>query len=221
VFTECLETIRKRLWLIILLPLAAAATAFLCSNYLLKPVYEANTTLYINNSVSGTAASVNTDDMVARQYLVKDYMELIKSRAVILSVIEALKLSQNADELAKKIVVDSKNNTSLIEITVSDQDPQVCMEIANKIGNVMFQKITPLIGFNNVSIVDVAVIPSTPTSPNMKINVCAAFLAALITAFFISFTAEYFDHKIKTQNDVEKYLKLKVLGVVPVPNKTR
>jgi capsular polysaccharide biosynthesis protein len=211
---QSLKVILKKLWLVILLPIIAAGTAYLCSIYLIEPVYEADITLYINNS--SLSGSVNSDSMITRQYFVKDYNELIKSRAVILPVITELGLSDiSPEQLAKDIAVNSKNNTNLIEIKVKYSNPVQTMQIADTVGNVFIREVSLLIGLNNVSIVDSAILPDKPKSPDIIINALAAVFAGIMSAIGIALLFDYLDKTVKTEKDIEEYLKLKCLGIIP------
>lgn len=67
----------------------------------------------------------------------------------------------------------------------------------------------------NMVIIDRAVIPSKPVKPNKPLilagSVFGGFLAALGLAFFVNFL----DDSVKSQDDVESYLRLPFLGYVP------
>lgn len=212
------QIIMKRLWIIIILPLIAAATSALFSFFVLEPEYESDTTLYIMNSInSQQGQKINLDELVAGQYLVKDYRELMKSRSILTTVISELDLKGlSYDSLAGRISVNSKNDTRLIEIKVDFNDPAKAADIANKLASVFIRKATELMNIENISVVDFAVKPSAPAGPKHAANIAAAFLAGIIAAIAAVFLADYLDNTIKTTEDVEKYLGLNVLSVIPV-----
>ena len=62
---------------------------------------------------------------------------------------------------------------------------------------------------------DRAIVPINPISPNKKLNLAIAFFLGLMISVGIVFLLEYLDSTIKTESDVEKYLDLPVLGVIP------
>jgi capsular polysaccharide biosynthesis protein len=154
---------------------------------------------------------------MAGQQLVKDYSELIKSRTVTSSVINELKLKDITPEsLASKITVSSKNNTRIIEIKVQDGDPNNARAIADKVSNVFISKVIEIMNAQNVGIIDKAETPTNPVKPNKRMNVAIAFLIGIMAAVGLIFFLEYVDDTIKTNEDVEKYLGLTVLGTIPV-----
>lgn len=208
--------IYKRLWIIVLLPFLATLASAYVSFYVLDPVYEANTSLYVINKQTDSQLSVAYSDLMAGQYLVKDYRELVKSRTVTGAVIEELKLTGITHAmLAEKISVNSKNDTRIIEIRVQDGDPERARQIADKVGEVFVNKVIDLMKVENVSVVDKAQVPTKPVNPKPVMNIAIAFFTGLMASIGIVFLIEYLDDSIKTSEDVEKYLGLTVLGTIP------
>ena len=207
----------KRLWILVLMPLIAAFAASYVSIFLLKPIYESNTTIYVINKQNDFNAKLVYDDMLAGQHLVKDYRELIRSRAVTLTVIENLKLDDLTPAmLASKISVNLKNDTRIIEIRVKDGDPERTRDIADEIAKVFSIKVLELMKVENVSIIDKANLPTDPVEPRLLHNIAIAASAGLFAALGIIFLMEYLDDKINTIEDVREYLNLTVLGTIPV-----
>jgi capsular exopolysaccharide synthesis family protein len=69
---------------------------------------------------------------------------------------------------------------------------------------------------NNVSIIDPARVPERPYKPNLSVNLAIGLLVGLLLGVLAAFLLEYMDETIKTPEDVEKKLRLPVLGVVPL-----
>ena len=69
---------------------------------------------------------------------------------------------------------------------------------------------------NNVSMVDVAQVPRTPSSPNLIINLIVALLGGTIVAAGFVFLREQFDDVLRTPEDVERKLGIPLLGLIPM-----
>lgn len=213
---EYISIIIKRIWLIILLPIIASIVSGYISFYIIEPVYEANTTLYIINKSSGSEFSIAYNDLLVGQQLVKDYKEIVKSRRITSEVIEELGLKNiTPSKLAEKINVNAKNDTRLIEIKVQDNSSQVATDIANKLAEVFTREIVKIMRVENINIVDIAQLPENPIKPKPVMNIAVAFMVGLLIALGIIFAIEYLDDTIKTTDDVEKYLGITVLGTIP------
>jgi succinoglycan biosynthesis transport protein ExoP len=68
---------------------------------------------------------------------------------------------------------------------------------------------------SNVRIVEEATPPRAPISPRKVWNLGMSIVAGLVLAFGVAFGLEFLDTTVKTPDDVERYLGLAVIGVVP------
>lgn len=66
-----------------------------------------------------------------------------------------------------------------------------------------------------VQVVDRAEVPTRPVSPRKMLNIITAALLALLGGVGLALLLEHLDDSVKNQEDVEKYVKLPLLGVVP------
>lgn len=73
------------------------------------------------------------------------------------------------------------------------------------------------IGTNNISFVDTAQIPSSPTSPNVKRSLLMGLLAGLALGLALALGLDFLDETFKMPEDVEKEVGLPVIGVIPLP----
>lgn len=65
---------------------------------------------------------------------------------------------------------------------------------------------------NYLSVVEPAFVPTTPISPNVQRNILLAVAVAFVLAAVAAFLLEYLDDTLKTDEDVERVLKLPTLG---------
>jgi len=68
---------------------------------------------------------------------------------------------------------------------------------------------------NNVSVIEDASVPRTPVRPRKTINLAISVLVGLVVGVGVALVIEYFDTTVKTPDDVERYLGLPVIGIVP------
>lgn len=68
---------------------------------------------------------------------------------------------------------------------------------------------------NNVSVVDIAEVPSEPTSPSFPKNIAIALLLGLGSAAAFVFLKDHFDDTIRSPLDVESKLGVPMLGLIP------
>ena len=219
---EYFYIIKKRAWIIALITVLAMLTSGIISFFVLSPVYEANTTLIVNTEQSKETNNMITGDQLnVTQKLTLTYGEIIKSRAVLDSVIKKLDLNMEYNELEKAINVSPVKDTQIMSVTVQDTNPKRARDIANAIPNVFTKEVKRITKANSVEVIDKAIVPENPIKPNKVMNILIAAVLGIMIGLFIVFILEYMDNKIKTPQDIEKYINLPILGVIPNENMSK
>ena len=191
------------------------------SFFLLSPVYETKTTLIVNTEQVNETNTITGDQLNVTQKLTLTYGEIIKSRTVIDEVIQALNLDMEYGEVSKMITVSPVKDTQIIAITVQDTNPQRAADIANTIPRVFTKEVKRITKANSVEVIDKAVVAENPIKPNKIMNIAIAGVLGVMIGLFIIFVLEYMDNKIKAPQDIEKYIELPILGVIPNENMSK
>lgn len=76
--------------------------------------------------------------------------------------------------------------------------------------------ITGNIDVSNIRIATKAVSPMFPVRPNKKLNLILSVIFGLMIGIGCSFLWEYLDRSLRTEEDVQRYLGLPVLSVIPL-----
>lgn len=212
-----LNIVSRRIWIILFVPLVSALIMACISFFVLEPEYEACSTIYVTGKNYSSEVPIEFEDIMISQQLVKDYRELIKSRSITREVLERLKITDlSPKELANKITANLKNDTRILEIKVVDSEPARAKALADMISTVFVEKIKVLMKAENINIIDSAEMPEVPTKPRHFVNIAIAFIMGIFMSISIVLVHDYMDDTIKTEEDVEKYLGLTVLGTIPV-----
>lgn len=212
---EYFGIIKKRFWIIALITVIAAVVSGIISFFMLKPVYEAKSTLIVNTEKNEETQMITGDQFSVTQKLAVTYGEIIKSRAVLEDVIKNLKLDNEYEELAKNVTVSPVKDTQIISISVQDTNKQKARDIANEIPKVFAKEAKRITKANDIQVIDKAILPQSPIKPNKMMNMAIAAVLGAMIGLFVVFLIEYLDNKLKTPQDIEKYLGISVLGVVP------
>ena len=211
--------LRKRWLIVVALPLIAALTSGVVSFFIIKPSYQASTTLIVGKKASeaGQAAMQMLDNnvLLANQQLAKTYATIAQSRTVEENVIMDLNLPLTVEGLDKLISINPVKTTEILEIQVTNTNPELAASIANTMANEFSKAVIEIKKVDSVSIVDKAVTPDTPVKPNKKLNVLIALVVGLMASVGLAFLLEYLDNTVKTSDDIENLLGIPVLGVIP------
>ena len=81
--------------------------------------------------------------------------------------------------------------------------------------------ITGNVDVSNIRITEQAIVPEFPVSPSKRRNLIIGIIFGLIIGIGLSFLWEYVDRSIHTEEDVQRYLGLPVLSVIPMADQAR
>ena len=210
-----LKTLWKRKFSIVLVALVFAIAAFGYSAFLAKKEYQSTSRIYVVSRQNQDNNALTNSDLQAGSYLVKDYREIILSQNVLTQAIEELKLDMTPAELSKKISVSVPTDTRILSITAKDGDPKEAARIANGLRNVAAEKIISVTKVSDVTTLDEAEVPQSPSSPNIRRNVLLGFIAGAGLMVVLMVVVEVLDDRVKRPEDVEELMGLTLLGVVP------
>jgi capsular polysaccharide biosynthesis protein len=205
------------LWLIILSGILCGSIGLAVSAFVISPKYQSTTKVYILNKQNSNGNISYSDTQLATQ-LTKDYEELITCRNVLEKVITNLKLNDSYETLLSRITVANASDTRIISITVKDVSPEEARRIANEVRDVASSHITEVMDIEAVNVVDEANLPDIdkPSEPSItKYTAIGAMVGIFICIAFllIKYLA---DDTIRVSEDVEKYLELSTLGLIPI-----
>ena len=212
---ELFSVLLGRAFLIISAGIFFGLAGLFVSKFIMHPVYDSTTKIYILNKEENQ--TVTYSDVQISTQLTQDYAELIKSRYVIEEVIQRLNLVDvDYEDLSKVLKVDTPSDTRIVAITARDEDPLMAMQIANCIREVASEHITNVMDIDAINVAETANVPTQKSGPSvMRWTIIAGFLGAVIIAFFA--ILEYLlDDTIKSNDDVERYLGLSTLALVPL-----
>ncbi|MCR5502966.1 MAG: protein-tyrosine kinase [Lachnospiraceae bacterium] len=201
-------------WIIILTGLFVATACFALSKFVVTPYYDSTTKIYILNKSESTA--VTYSDVQIGTQLTKDYAELINSRYVLEEVISKLSLDVEYKDLLKKVSVTTPADTRIVSITVTDYDPASAMNIANCIREVASDHIQNVMDIEAVNVVETANMPTEKAGPSsLRWTVLGGAISVLFVCVIL--LIRYLtDDTIKTSEDVERYLGLSTLAMIPL-----
>lgn len=195
---ECIQIIRKRIAILLVLPLTTVLGSLLLSLLVLPPVYEASVTL-----------------MVGQRDLVKTYEEVARDRQILAGTIKLLNMGVQVDELKKQVKIEAIKDSEIIKIRVENSDPELAKNIANTIATLFIARVGTLNNAADVTVVEPAVRQEKPVRPKILLNFSITGVLSVSVALALIFFLERLDDTVKTNQDVEQVLGLPLLGSIP------
>lgn len=218
---DYLRILHKSWILIVVLTLVGVGVAAVYS-LLVTPKYEATTQLYV--SVRSTSDATGTSDLAqgttfARQ-AVTSYVSVATSASVLDRVIDDLGLKATSAQLAGSVTADSPLNTVLINITVTNPDPQKAAQIANSVGkNTAYIVVDKLEkpsskqpSLVSIQTIQPAVAPVKPSSPNVPLNIVLGLLVGLAIGVATAVLRSVLDTRLHSSHDIEQVTDRPIIG---------
>jgi capsular polysaccharide biosynthesis protein len=207
------KVIWQKIWIVLIGLVVGIVLAFTVTKVLMTPQYQATSVIYL---FSKTTSITSLADLQVGSQLTADFQIIATTRDVVEDVIETLNLDSSYEQLVSQISVTNPTSSHMLQVTVTDPNAERAAKICNALSDKLRDQIADIINTDKPSMVQRAVVPTRPSSPNLKKNVgIGALLGVVLAAAFI--VLRYvLDDTIKTREDVEKYLGVDVLAAFPV-----
>ena len=216
---ELFRALKKKIWVILGAGMVCALLGLLLSTLVMKPQYTASTRAYILNRTN--ESTIVYADIQTSTYMLYDYQALITGQNVTREVIRDLELDMTDAQLAECIEVSSETNTRVLQINVTYEDPGLAADIANRVREVAADQIKEFMEVDAVKTVYEAEAPKAPSGPNVRQNTLIGAILGILACGGVYTVLFVLDDTIRTEEDVQNFLGLSVLGVIPESEELR
>ena len=224
---ELFKIIWNNIALILIITMWVLVIVIVYTFSVIQPKYTANSSLMVQVDVESSGTNEQSAIVIANN-LMGTYKEFITSNRVLESVQDELpELSDRSlSSLKSSISISITSQILIIYISVVDTSPELAQKIANTLVEnsieIANDSESPYVLLQNkLKVLDVAKLPTSPSSPNKTLNVIISGLLGGILALGVVFVKEFFNNKYKTVEELEKHLNIKVLAAVPGTIKER
>jgi capsular polysaccharide biosynthesis protein len=131
-------------------------------------------------------------------------------------VIENLGLDEDYDSMLGKITLNNPSDSRILEITVTDPDPQRAKLIADEMAEVSSAFIAEKMDQDPPSIIQYGYADGDKVSPSIRKNTVLGALIGMVLAIAVVVVIYLMNDTIMTQEDIEKKLGLTMLGTLPL-----
>ena len=213
----------KRCWIVLLITMVVVFVglyAFLSAIHVDK--YEAEVTIYIlrnsNSENQGNSTPSLVSDISAANALIDDCKLLMVSRDHVLNPVlrETPTLTDTTwKDLKKMIRIENSGEDRVLTLSVKTTDAEMSAELANKVAAHACEYFNMEYNQDISRVVDFAEAPSEICNPVSKLLVALLAFVAGIIVYIFYFLRSLMDDKINSAEDVEKYLGMSMLGMIP------
>lgn len=215
--SDYLRILRKRGWIIIVVALMSAASAYGFSK-MQTPIYSAGVKLSVVPARATDWGSSNS-----LKDLLRNYAENIRTHTMATIVIDRAQLDMDTTTLLGKLFVNPDSSTFTLELEARDRDPEVAMAIVDTMAKVFIEDRDQWNQRQDQrDRIEVKMLDSVYNlgfqqySPKTQINTLAGGLFGALVGILVVFFLEWLEmDTIRKAEDVEKAIGVTVLGAIP------
>ena len=206
------NAVRHRIWLVLLAGFIVADIAFAITKFLITPMYSSSATMLV---VTKETTLSSLADLQLGSQLTNDYEIMITSRPVLQEAIEELGLEISYKRLRNMITISNPNDSRMLIISTMQPDPELAKSVVDTVAQISSEYIAEKMEVTAPKIIEEGEVPIFQSSPNLLRNTAIGGMLGIIAAVFLICVAVILNDSIQTEDDIERYLQLPVLAVVP------
>lgn len=206
------NAVRHRIWLVLLAGFIVADIAFAITKFLITPMYSSSATMLV---VTKETTLSSLADLQLGSQLTNDYEILISSRPVLQQTVEELNLDISYKRLRSMITISNPNDSRMLIISTLQADPELAKSVADTVAQISSEYIAEKMEVTAPKIIEEGEVPINQSSPSLLRNTAIGGMLGILAAVFLICVAVILNDSIQTEDDIERYLQLPVLAVVP------
>lgn len=211
---QLMHIARRRWWIVVLLMIVAGASAYVSASRQ-EDQYAANAKILVISGKPDSGSDYSA--LQTSRSLAETYRQLIETGPVMDRVIALLDLPYTSPQLREKVSTSVVVDTQIVQVSVTDHDPDMAASLANAISSefrsYITEQVDPRIGAQ-VEIADPALVPTAPFAPQpMRSLLLGTFVGALLGAGVVALL-EFLDNTVKPDVNIQGIASAPVLASV-------
>jgi len=207
-----LYALLRKWWLILAVGVVCACGMAGYTYFKIEPTYTSTSTMLV---LTKETTLTSLTDLQLGSQLTKDYTVLITSRRVLDPVIEQLDLKMNYKQLKGRIAIENPEDTRILKISVTLNDPDLAKEVVDTLAAESSKFIGDMMEVTPPKVIEDGEASGTKTGPNVSKNAIIGFLVGALLVCVVIVVLELMNDSIQTEDDIERYLGIPTLAVVP------
>ncbi|UVE96444.1 polysaccharide biosynthesis tyrosine autokinase [Dietzia sp. B32] len=218
---DLLSIFRAR-WIAIMASTLVGGVLALSLSLLTTPTYQADVQFYVTVAGGENAAATAYQGSLGAQQRVQSYAALVKSTDIASEVSEASGANIDPGEVTNRTSAAADANTVLLNVAVTDSEPQRALALAQGFGEVLPEVIrrleTPDGGgpaLAKLTVISPPELPRTPIAPKTEQNVAIGLVLGLLAGVGLALLINALDRRVKSREQLEAIAGTPVVGSIP------
>lgn len=217
---DLLSVLRTR-WIVIVAATLVGGILALGMSLLTTPTYQARLQFYVTVAGGDSAASAYQGTLGAQQR-VQSYAALVKSTDIAKEVVDASQVGLSAGQVSAMTSASADAKTVLLNVSVTDSDPERALQVAEAFGQVLPTAISRLEtpdgggpALAKLTVVNPPALPTSPVAPKTTRNLAIGLALGLLFGIAVALLINTFDRRVKTTDQLESIARKPVVGSIP------
>ncbi len=212
------KTVWYKIWVVVVASIVTAAIGFSAAAFMITPTYSSSIMLYVNNSsfsAGDLGFSITASQITAAQSLAKTYTVMLKNRTTLQRLITEIGVDYDWKTVYNMIDASSVDDTEIIRVTVTCENPYEAEKIANGIAKVLPQRISEIIEGASMEVVDSAVAVTEKVAPSITKYTIVGFLIGAVLSVLVIVVMALMDKTIHDEEYVINTYNYPILAKIP------
>jgi capsular exopolysaccharide synthesis family protein len=214
-----------RSWWIVALSIFIGGIASAGLSYLTPAKFETRTTFFVKTASDSIATSAQGDTFGQKR--VNTYVQLVKTERLAMLVKQQLGGNIEPDHIRDAISASADPNTVLLNVSVTDTEPETSLRVAEAVGAQFVAMVRELESSTGIAtspvisleVVDGPTLNPDPVSPKPVRNIILGVILGLIAGLLLAFLREVIDNTVRTAEDLLINASLPTLALIPLTRK--
>ena len=210
---------RGSIWMIIAAAILTTGIFYALALFSYSPLYSSSATMYLIPERDSEAGPGTTGEFVNEYTIafkvIDDCDYLLKSRTVLNKVGEKLGVANGYGAFSGGITIYNPESTRVLEVTAVSGDPDMAKKIADGVCEVGAESINNVLGYGGLQLFEEGTYSTYAINQVSLFSYIKHGLVAAVLVYVVFLAMFLFDNYIHTEEDIERYLGLTVLGDIP------
>lgn len=215
---DIFKLLKDKLFLILTMMFIGLGVSGLVTFFVINPQYSASSELIA--TFQSSENNVNTDNINTNLMMINTYKDFIKGKVVTEEVqkelVETTAFKGTAEDVKNMVSVEQSQNSQMFIIKAISNDPEEAANVSNTMADVFKKKAGEYTNADKISIISPAEVPTSPVSPNKKVNLAIGLILGMIVGIGLALISEMLNREVKNESFVTDSLELPIIGFVPM-----
>lgn len=208
----------RRRWLVLIVCVLAGLGGAALQTHATTKVYKSSARVFVNIPAAQSTEQALQGTQLSSQ-LIESYAEIATSHTAAERIEASLHLPYTASKIKQELSATFQPETLIITISASDENPTRAAQLAETAASVLNETVSSLQqgqthDTSQASIIDDAVVPTSPSSPRPTRNLVLGGLLGILVGVALALLVEALDRRVRNKAEVERLLRAPSLAAV-------